>query len=270
MRVHGVFEDKSEFIKEYRRVFILSDLHNDYDKYELIKEKNGWNSKDLLIINGDLIDRGKNANPQALLSEIVSLSDTLDAFKTDEDCTAIHLKGNHESWLGSYMKKYCSGEVTGDYKYNTFSLLLDAGLYGAELSLYAEYLLNLHRGLVLSIGGYDLPIHIAHASTIDFCNEEETIMGPGTTANLFKMCENKDYISIVGHNTVDQIRFYMKNYDFSTEDKKQEENKINNDILHVGNCFFSDCGNGYRDDPDLPGKLGYLELRDGMIIEHYA
>ena len=60
------------------------------------------------------------------------------------------------------------------------------------------------------------------------------------------------------------VRYYFEEYEAEGE-------KEDTDIFRIGNKLWCiDCGNGYRDDDDFPGKLGCIELSArGKVTEHY-
>lgn len=63
---------EESFIEEnYERIFFISDIHNDYENYCKMKNKLGWNKGDLVIILGDIVDRGgEKADPISLCKEV--------------------------------------------------------------------------------------------------------------------------------------------------------------------------------------------------------
>ena len=71
--------------------------------------------------------------------------------------------------------------------------------------------------------------------------------------------------NIVGHTITPMVRYYFEEYEAEGE-------KEDTDIFRIGNKLWCiDCGNGYRDDDDFPGKLGCIELSArGKVTEHYV
>ena len=45
-------------INDNRNVYVVSDIHNDADGFKELLKKMAFSSDDLLIINGDIFDRG--------------------------------------------------------------------------------------------------------------------------------------------------------------------------------------------------------------------
>lgn len=237
--------------KDYDRVFLLSDIHNHYDSYCQLKEKLHFTEKDLIIVAGDIVDRGPN--PLGLLSEI--------RFAENRSYDVIMLKGNHEQWLARDIIKYCQ---TGkdESHYNSLSIL-SKQLSLEELCGYAEWMSNLPLGLIMKIEGYRKKFRIAHASTIDLTSTDESLMG---SYNFYLKClYDRKYINVVGHTVTSIVREYF-------EDFESEGEKDNTDIFRIGmRLWCIDCGNGYRDNKYFPGKLGCIELLGNKkIYEHYV
>lgn len=81
-------------VDDYVRIFVMSDLHGSLDLFKkfLLEEK--IEKRDLIIINGDSIDRGTNS--ALLLEEFISLK--------NEGYSIYHILGNHENMLYDYVK----------------------------------------------------------------------------------------------------------------------------------------------------------------------
>lgn len=59
--------EKSE---DYERVFVLSDIHNHYKSYCKMRDMLNWRVDDLVISDGDIVDRGgDDADPLGLLND---------------------------------------------------------------------------------------------------------------------------------------------------------------------------------------------------------
>jgi len=98
LRVYPNFGKTLEKIidpKKYRKIFIAGDLHGAYDKLmQALKNVNFSEDEDLLILCGDLIDRGPKS---------------LDCLRLITKKWVDHVVGNHEQMFVSYMA--CSGDV---------------------------------------------------------------------------------------------------------------------------------------------------------------
>ena len=93
-------------------------------------------------------------------------------------------------------------------------------------------------------------------------SESECLLG--STDFYLDTLRQRKYTSVVGHTVTSIVRYYFEEF--------ESDSKENTDIFHVGNKVWCiDCGNGYRDDEDYPGKLGCIELTgNGKIKEHYV
>ena len=76
--------------------YVVSDIHNDYQKFcELLKVIK-LSKEDKLFILGDLFDRSDhNPNPVDLYFKVMELED---------NCSMI--RGNHDEWLAAYIFKF--------------------------------------------------------------------------------------------------------------------------------------------------------------------
>lgn len=239
--------------KDYERVFLISDIHNHYKSYSQMRDVLNWNKNDLVIILGDIIDRGGEvADPLAMLNEV--------RFAESRNYDIIMLKGNHEKWLTSAISRYCSSGRRV-YMYNSLDIILDK-LSIEELFQYAEWMDQLPLGIEMSVAGYEKIFRLAHASTLDLSDEDECLLG---SALFFKNAlDQSDYISVIGHTVTDVIRRYYG-------EVSNLDGNINTDIWHYEDKLWCiDCGNGYREEKDISGKLGCIELSgSGKIKEHY-
>ena len=43
-----------------KKVYVVSDIHNDADRFKLLLEKINFTKDDILFLAGDIFDRGKN------------------------------------------------------------------------------------------------------------------------------------------------------------------------------------------------------------------
>lgn len=81
--------------EDYKKIFVMSDLHGELTLFNnfLIEEKVD-KKEDLIIINGDSIDRGENS--KLLLERYLEL--------IEEGYKLVHLLGNHENMMYEYVK----------------------------------------------------------------------------------------------------------------------------------------------------------------------
>ena len=73
--------------------YIMSDIHNDCERFREMLQRISFSKEDHLFIVGDVFDRSNhNPNPVDLYFKILSL---------DARCTMI--RGNHDHWLATYI-----------------------------------------------------------------------------------------------------------------------------------------------------------------------
>ena len=98
--------------------YVISDIHNDYDRFCEMLKKIEFSTDDHLYILGDVFDRSNhNPNPVELYFKILSLGDS---------CMVI--RGNHDHWLALYILEYFAisekkRDKVNPYPYNSFQLL---------------------------------------------------------------------------------------------------------------------------------------------------
>ena len=68
-----------------KKVYVVSDMHNDADRFKLLLEKINFSKDDILIVAGDIFDRG--AQPVELYFEILKHPNIQ------------VIQGNHDVWL---------------------------------------------------------------------------------------------------------------------------------------------------------------------------
>lgn len=75
--------------------YLISDIHSDYKGFLDILHKISYNNQDMLILVGDIVDRG--AEPLRLLKYVKRMVQS-------EDYKVILLKGNHEFFFQMYLQ----------------------------------------------------------------------------------------------------------------------------------------------------------------------
>lgn len=238
-------------IKYYKRVFVLSDIHGQYQRFNQLRKFLQWNKYDLVIIAGDIVDRGPN--PREILDDLMG--------SPIYDC--ICLKGNHELWLSEAISAYIMTGVE-TYQYNSLGILVNECNL-RDMDRYANWMAKLPTSLEMRIDGWKKPFKICHASTANMKNVGECTLGKmDFYADCLTDCELGRYTNIVGHTVTSYVRRYLELEDID-----------NNDILKIGDRLWCiDCGCGYID-LGFPGKLGCVEIREGerkeiTIKEHYV
>ena len=94
-----------------RNVYVISDIHNDADGFIELLELIEFSKKDLLIIDGDIFDRGNK--PVELYFEILKHPNIQ------------VVQGNHDVWLSREILEKYENEEVGEYiSYNSLEILL--------------------------------------------------------------------------------------------------------------------------------------------------
>ncbi len=242
-----------KYIRDYDRIFILSDIHNRYDCYKEMRESLSWGENDLVIIDGDFVDRGGSfAEPEKLFREIY--------YHEERDYDVIALKGNHEVWMSRDLKEFLNGDAD-ENKSDTLFLLL-GHLMPLEWIEMDRWLDDLPLGIEMKVSGFRKPFRIAHASTLyGFRDEEEATMG--SMDFHVKALKDRWHTHIVGHVPTPDIRVMYEEYDTEPGEDKYDIFRVDKRVIYI------DCGNGFRHEGG--GKLGCIELASGgRILEHYV
>ena len=214
-------------------IYVMSDLHGEYDKFLKMLELIEFSSKDTLYILGDVIDRGKNA---VKIIEYIRSSENIHM-----------LMGNHEQL---FMLAYDNPEYMipwiqngGDVSYKEmkeegFDYMKEIYDYFSKLPMY-----KIIDKFILVHAGIDVP-SIADKFTIeelmDIQSDEDLLWNRDFVNSG---AYYKDYTVICGHTpTVN----YMK------DNKKAK-------ILHSKGKIMIDCGASFE---ESNGRLGCLRLDD--------
>lgn len=90
-------------------IYVMSDIHGNFDKYERMLKKISFGERDTLYILGDIVDRGKNG--MEILLDVASRKNV------------VFLRGNHDyqaaillSNLYRFEEDHCPKELTDVYK----------------------------------------------------------------------------------------------------------------------------------------------------------
>ena len=208
--------------------YVVSDIHNDYQKFcELLKVIK-LSKEDKLFILGDLFDRSDyNPNPVDLYFKVMELGD---------NCSMI--RGNHDEWLAAYIFKFYQipewkRRKTEPYQYNTFRCLTRR-LVPVDVQNLAKKILT--WPLQLSVQVNNEKYLLAHAMTSKpECTENKYYYLMGNEMNTGYLHNGiEGYISVCGHRNTANHKIW-----------KNEK----------GNLIMCDCGCGFRN-----GKLGCLCL----------
>lgn len=212
-----------------QNVYVVSDIHNDASGFKELLKKISFSSDDLLIINGDIFDRGDE--PADLYSEILKHSNIQ------------VVQGNHDVWLArEILEKYDNQKVGQFIRYNSL-LLLEERLVPADLVNLAKWIKEQPYYINLNLNG--TRYQIAHAQTYKtperMWDKSKLYMGDEHYEYFIRgMEENDNYISVVGHTATENRKIW---------------------VSPSGRTIRTDCGNGYKP-YNCEGALGAIRLND--------
>ena len=216
-------------------VYVVSDIHNDASGFRELLKKISFSSDDLLIINGDIFDRGDE--PADLYSEILKHPNIQ------------VVQGNHDVWLArEILEKYDNQKVGQFIRYNSLPLL-EERLIPADLVNLAKWIKEQPYYINLSLN--ETRYQIAHAQTYKtperMWDKSKLYMGDEHYEYFIRgMEENEDFISVVGHTATENRKIW---------------------VSPSGRTIRTDCGNGYKP-YNCEGALGAIRLND--MQEFYA
>lgn len=213
-----------------RYVYVVSDIHNDASSFKELLDKIAFSKDDLLIINGDIFDRGDE--PVDLYFEILKHSNIQ------------VVQGNHDVWLAREILEKYENRKAGMYiSYNSLPIL-EERLVPVDLVNLANWIKEQPYYINLDLKG--TKYQIAHAETYDtperIWDKSLFYMGDDVHYDDF-ICgleEYADFISVVGHTATENRRIW---------------------ISPSGRTIRTDCGNGYKP-YNCEGYLAALRLND--------
>lgn len=212
-----------------KRVYVISDIHNDADGFKELLRQIGFTSEDILIINGDVFDRGEK--PVELYFEILKYPNIY------------MIQGNHDVWVAREIFGKYAGEKVGQYiSYNTVSIL-EQRLTPVDMINLANWIKEKPYYINLTLDGKKY--QIAHAQTYltpeRLWDKSKIYMGDDHYEDFIRGLEEHDeFISVVGHT--------------ATEDKRIW-------VSESGKTIRIDCGAGYQC-YNCSGNLGAIRLND--------
>lgn len=241
-------------VESFKNIYVMSDLHGCRNEfYKMLKKINFNEKEDLLIILGDVIDRGPDGI--TLLQELLNKENT------------ILLKGNHEDMMVKSMMndfywfenwtKYNGGNET----FNTLSKLekKEQNKLLAKTNNLPCYLkISINNNLyVLVHAGLSLLKNMPLDKLLDYSGSNLL----WTRKNFLKSKVKTDFTVIFGHTITGFIPFeitqYPKYYKKNLEDKELILKDIQNSVIwKTDNKIGIDCGIAYG------GKLACLNLKD--------
>lgn len=213
-----------------RYIYVVSDIHNDASGFKELLDKIAFSKDDLLIINGDIFDRGDE--PVDLYFEILKHSNIQ------------VVQGNHDVWLArEILEKYENRKVGMYISYNSLPIL-EERLVPVDLVNLANWIREQPYYINLDLNG--TKYQIAHAETYDtperIWDKSLFYMGDDVHYDDF-ICgleEYADFISVVGHTATENRRIWRS---------------------PSGRAILTDCGNGYKP-YNCEGYLAALRLND--------
>lgn len=214
--------------------YIISDIHNDNERFEVLLERLQLQKEDKVYILGDLFDRTNyNPDPVGVYFNILKLGN---------QCQVI--RGNHEQELAQYILTYFTTKERQrkklkPYGYNTFEEL-SRRLTPVDLENMAKWMLNLPLQIEEMIDERSYLFAHAMTSKPNEIQEDEYYLQGGNDFEEFLKNGIDGYISVCGHSNPTGSQIWK------------------NDIKNVILC---DCGCGYRS-----GKLGCLCVETGEEI----
>ena len=209
-----------------KKVYVVSDIHNDADRFKLLLEKINFSKDDILIVAGDIFDRGDQ--PVELYFEIL------------KHPNIYIIQGNHDVWLAREIMEKYGNEKVGEYiSYNTLSIM-EQRMKAVDLLKLARWIKEKPYYINLDLNGEKY--QIAHAQTYltpeRIWNKSKFYMGDGHYEYFIRGMEEHDkFISVVGHTATEHRKIWVSS---------------------SGKTIRIDCGAGYQKD----GNLGAIRLND--------
>ena len=212
-----------------KRVYVVSDIHNDADGFKELLRQIGFTSEDILIINGDVFDRGEK--PVELYFEILKYPNIY------------MIQGNHDVWVAREILGKYAGEKVGQYISSNTVSILEQRLTPVDMINLANWIKEKPYYINLTLDGKKY--QIAHAQTYltpeRLWDKSKIYMGDDHYEDFIRGLEEHDeFISVVGHT--------------ATEDKRIW-------VSESGKTIRIDCGAGYQC-YNCSGNLGAIRLND--------
>lgn len=212
-----------------KNVYVVSDIHNDADGFIALLKKIAFSKDDVLIIAGDIFDRGDK--PVELYFEILKYPNIY------------VIQGNHDVWVKREIRDIYGNQKVGKYiTYNTVAIM-EKRLTPVDLLNLADwidekpYYIELHLDNQL--------FHIAHAqvyaTTEKVLDKQKIYMGDAHHEEFLRgENETFDGIAVVGHKPTKDYRIWKS---------------------ASGKTIRIDCGNGFKS-YRAKGNLGAIRLND--------
>lgn len=212
-----------------KNVYVISDIHNDADGFKKLLQLIHFKSEDVLIIAGDIFDRGEK--PVELYFEIL---------KHDNIYV---IQGNHDVWVRREIRDKFSNERVGEYlSYNTVDIIekrltqidmLNLASWIESKPYYIELVLDKQNYQICHAQTYKTPNRLIDKSKLYMGDLHYTDFLSGKEVNM-------DFISVVGHTPTDDGKIW---------------------VSETGQTIRVDCGDGYKC-YNCNGALGAIRLND--------
>lgn len=240
-----------------KRVYVASDVHNNFDKLRGLLEKIRFNkNEDALFLLGDLFDRGPD--PLACYDLVRKYQ----AQEMSDLSPGIHcVRGNHDDWLMRNLAIHLDGQRTFS-AFNTLEILISEASNEKKLKIM-RWIMSLPYQIELE---FDSPYGkkqylLAHGITT--LPEEKEMRD----ARYFIMADDLDftfikqgipgYVSLIGHNLTDNIREWMG------EDEHPVQPEIYFNRRQDPSVIALDCGCGLNNlGRKRKGRLACIRLND--------
>ena len=218
-----------------KNVYVISDIHNDADGFIALLQVIKFSPKDILIIDGDIFDRGEK--PIELYFEILKYPNIY------------VIQGNHDVWVRKEILEKYAGEHVGEYiSYNTVSIM-SKRFTEVDMMDVAKWIGSHPYYINLNLNGKSF--QISHAQTYltpeRLLDKSKLYLGDGHYEEfILGKEEHENMISVVGHMPTDNKKIWVS--------KSKRTIRI-------------DCGAGYKC-YNCTGNLGAIRLND--MQEFYA
>ena len=208
--------------------YVISDIHNDNEKFNKLLKSLNLSDHDHLFVLGDLFDRSSyHPDPVGVYFNILKLG---------EKCTVV--RGNHDTWLADYIMNYYQTlerkrTEPAPYPYNSFELL-QRRLTPVDMQDLARWILSCPVQVCLALEGEKyLMSHAMTAAPAYHKNDSYYLTGDEMDEEFLRR-GIAGYISVCGHTNIGEHHIWKN---------------------ALKNVYICDCGSGFRS-----GRLGCLCL----------
>lgn len=210
-----------------KNVYVVSDIHNHAEYFKRLLQYINFSENDLLIINGDIFDRGYE--PMEVYREIISHPNIQ------------VIQGNHDVWVARKIIEVYGKEYIGPYLSYDSVDFLERQMTKEELLRLAKWIMKQPYYIKLNLDGKKY--QIAHAQTFPtperMWDKSKLYLGDEHHSYVIKGLEElDDCVSVIGHTPTNDRKIW---------------------ISPSGKTIRTDCGVGFEH-PD--GRLGAIRLND--------